>query len=746
LVFDLNFKNKEGIVLRKKLGFSRRSFIKGAVATGTVAGLGLSFSDFKLKGLTEAQAQANSAVEVYQNACPRNCFDTCAILTTVQDGVITKVNGNPKNTFTRGKLCVKGNSYPRSVYSPDRIKYPMRQKGRGTGDWERISWDEAYTEIAEKILSIKKEYGSTLPICLNKYSGNFDIMHYGIEGMISSIGYTSRATGTPCWPAGIDAQTFDFGNIINNDPEDIVNSKYLILWGVNPAWCSVHSMHFIEEAKKRGCKVVAIDPILTQTAAKADSYLQIKPSTDGALALGMARYILDNELYDGDWMHLNSIGFEEFFGYVKNNITLEWAAEKTGIPVAVIENLAREYATAKPANIWIGLGLQRHTNGGTNVRAIDALAAITGNVGKAGGGAMYGQLQTWGFNYHAMIQSAPDGSKGGQDRAINMNNFGAEVLAAQDPPIKMLWIACRNPVAQDPETSVIKKAFAAMELVVTAELYMNATVEQSDIVLPATTLFETPGINVSYWHYWMSLNEQAIKPLHEAKNDIQIAMELSAKMNQLEAGSCTYPTSGDLEEWVGKEFNDGIYSQFGISHWTDLKKTGPVKAKNSQVAWQDGKFQTPSGKYEFWSEEAAKFGHHQLPVYVEELQAPPELPFRCISPHWKLNIHSQFQNLDWMEAINNKPFIEIHPRVAASYGIKDNDNVKMYNELGYIVAPAKVTATISEDTVVVYEAWYKDQNFNVNYTVKAIPTDMGKKATGMPGIAFHDNFVNIEKV
>lgn len=725
--------------------FSRRSFLKGALTTGAAVSLGGSVLDFKLGELREAQAAPDKAAKVFQNACPRNCYDTCAILTTVEDGVIKHVRGNPKNTFTRGRLCAKGNSYPRRVYSPDRIKYPMRQIGRGSGKWERISWDEAYTQIAQTILDIKKKYGSTLPICLNKYSGNFDILHYGIEGMLSSIGYTTRATGTPCWPAGIDAQTFDMGAIICNDPEDLVNSKYLILWGVNPAWCSVHSMYFVEEAKRRGCKVVAIDPVLTQTASKADVYLQIKPSTDGALALGMARYILDHELYDGDWLVKNAKGYEEFFGYVKNNITLEWASEKTGIPVQVIENLAREYATTKPANIWIGYGMQRHTNGGQNVRAIDALAAITGNIGKSGGGAQYAHLETWGFNYHAMLQSAPPGSKGGQDRLININNFGAEVLAASDPPIKMLWIACRSPLTQDPETSVVRKAFEAMDLVVTADQFINPTVEMSDIVLPVTTLFEAPGINVSYWHWWMNLNEQAIQPMYEAKNDLVIAMELSAKLNELEPGSCTFPTSGDLEEWLAKEFNQGIYNQFGISDWKDLKQ-GPVKAKNSQVAWQDGKFRTPSGKYEFWSDKAAEYGHHPLPVYVEELQAPEKYPLRCISPHWKLNIHSQFQNLDWMEAINDKPRLEIHPRVAARYGIKDNDLVKMYNDLGYIILPARVTATVAEDTVVVYEAWYKGKNFNVNYTVKAIPSDMGTCATGMPGIAFHDNFVNLEKV
>ena len=728
----------------KKYVISRRSFLKKSAITVASIGFSGSIFNFFFSGLTPVTAAEINNVKKFLNACPRNCYDTCSIVSTVADGVLKKVEGSTISSYTRGKLCAKGYSYTRSVYSPDRIKYPMKQKVRGSGNWERISWDEAYTEIATKILQIKKEYGSTLPICLNKYSGNFDIMHYGIEGMLSSIGNTTRATGTPCWPAGIDAQTFDFGTTYCNDPEDIVNAKYLIIWGANPAWCSVHSMYFVKEAQKRGCKLIVIDPILTQTASQADVYIQIKPSTDGALALGMARYILDNELYDGEWLAKNSKGAEEFFSYLQKNITVEWAAQKTGIPRAVIESIAREYATTKPANIWIGYGMQRHTNGGQNVRAIDALAAITGNIGKSGGGAQYAQLQTWGFAYYAMMQKKPENSGGKSDRLININNFGAEVLNANEPPIKMMWIACRNPISQDPETAVVNKAFEAMDLVVTADMYMNPTVEMSDIVLPVTTTFETPGVNVSYWHYWLSLNEQAIKPMYECKNDVTIAMELSAKLNELEQGSCTFPVSGDLEEWVGKEFNEGIYKQFGMQDWRELKK-GPIKAKTGLIAWQDGKFKTPSGKYELWSDEAKKFGHFPLPVYTEELQPNDEFPLRCISAHWKLGINSQFQNLDWMAAINNEPCLEMHPIVANRFGIKDKDQVKMYNDIGYIVLPAKVTETVSPDIVVVYEAWYKGKKFNVNYTVKAIPADMGKKATGSPGLAFHDNFVAIKK-
>ncbi|MBF1687479.1 MAG: molybdopterin-dependent oxidoreductase [Selenomonas sp.] len=721
--------------------FSRRTFLKGSLAAVISAGIG---SSLTLDKTPFRPAAAEASEQVFQSACPRNCYDSCSVLSTVKDGVLKYVEGNPANTYTHGRLCAKGFSYTRSVYSPDRIKYPMRQVGRGSGKWERISWDEAFDIIAKQILSIKEEYGSTLPICLNKYSGNFNLLNYCVEGMMSSIGHTTRATGTPCWPAGVDAQTFDFGTVWNNDPEDLVNSKYLILWGANPAWCSVHSMYLIEQAQRNGCKVVVIDPTLTQTASKADWYIQIKASTDGALALGMASYILEHDLVDRNWLQQNAKGYEEYFQYLRENITVEWAAKETGIEASVIETLAQEYASTKPANIWIGYGMQRHVNGGQNVRCIDTLAAMTGNIGTSGGGAQYAQLQTWGIQYHAMKMKPPAGTATEKDRIININNFGREVLDAQDPPIKMLWIACRNPMMQDPEAAVVKEAFASMDLVVTADLFMTPTVAMSDIVLPVTSAFETAGLNVSYWHYWLSLNEQAIAPMYEAKSDLAIAMGLSARLNELAPGSCTYPTSGAVEEWLAAEFSPEFLAQFGLTHWEELKK-GPRKAVKGLIGWQDGKFKTPSGKYEFASETAQTEGHELLPIWNAPMDVPESYPLRLISPHWKLGINSQFQNLDWMANIHHEPTVEIHPNTAKQYHVAEGDMVRLYNDEGEVRLKTHLTRTVAPDTLVVYEMWLKDTPFNINTTLHAIPSDMGKKATGSPGLAFHDNFVALVK-
>ena len=530
---------------------NRRSFLKGLVALGTVAALpgGL---------LTSRCALAQPPIpfnpktyKISRNACPRNCYDTCSLKTWVKDDVITFVEGAPESTFTHGTPCVKGLTYPRRVYSPDRIKYPMVQDVRGSGNWRRISWDEAMQRIATKMLEIKKKDGSMLGLALSKYSGNLGVMGYAVEGMMSSLGYTTRFAGTPCWPAGIDAQNYDMGDMWCNDPEDFVKAKYIIIWGANPAWCSMHTMKYIYQAREKGAKVVVIDPLLTQTAAKADLYLRVRPGSDGALALGMARHLVDKGLVDQDFVNNYSHGYPEFEAYLRSSVTVEWAAEICGLSADAIRQLAEEFTAVNPATVWIGYGMQRHVNGGANVRAIDAFVAMTGNIGIEGGGARYGHLQTWGYNYHGMMQKPPAGSVGikgaggpvgefvsdsGEkseysDRALNINQTAQGILDASEPPVRMLWVASKNPFAQDFDRNKMIKAFDKLEMVVCVDQFFNETVQHADIVLPVTTTFEQWDVSSSYWHYWLSVNEPAIKPLYECKSDPEIAALLSKTIN-----------------------------------------------------------------------------------------------------------------------------------------------------------------------------------------------------------------------
>jgi anaerobic selenocysteine-containing dehydrogenase len=739
--------------------FNRRGFLKGMVAAGVLASIPAGI----LRANAWERIQYEGEYDIFRNACPRNCYDTCSIKSYVRNGVLEFIEGAQESTFTDGALCVKGYAYPRRVYSPDRIKYPMKQIGRGTGNWKRISWDEALSEIAGKIQEIKEKDGSLLGMALDKYSGNFGITHYGVEGMMSSLGYTSRFVGTPCWPAGIDAQNFDMGNMWCNDPEDFVKAKYIIIWGGNPAWNSVHTMKFIYEAQERGAKLVVIDPLLTQTAAKADLYVRVKTSQDGVLALGMARHILDKGLYNAEFVEKYSKGFDDFAKYLKENISVEYAAEQSGVPTEVIRQIAEEYALSEPGTIWAGYGLQRHVNGGVNVRAIDALAAMTGNIGKEGGGVRYGHLQTWGFNYNAMIQKQPEGAvgylgkdkikseftieqEGGaqySDRTININKLAESILTTDEPPIRLLWVACKNPFAQDFDRPKLQKAFDKLEMVVVVDQFFNETVQNADIVLPSTTLFEEYTVNASYWHYWLSLNEKAIPEQYEARSDLQIAAMLSKKMNELEPGSCTFPEIMDTKVWMEKEFNEGIYSYFGIKNWQDLR-SGPKKARiTSTAAWHDRTFGTPSGKYEFSSDLAAEYGHTKLPEHRVRREAYDK--FRVLTPHTQFGLHSQFVNIDYMEDFNKEPFVYINPIAAKAKKINDGDMVKVFNKVGSVTVKAKLTDNVAEDVILMYEAWFRKANYNVQNLVDDESSDMGSYKTGAPGVAIHDQFADIAK-
>ncbi|MBJ8399093.1 molybdopterin-dependent oxidoreductase [Citrobacter sp. SX206] len=739
---------------------NRRSFLKGLIALGTVAALpgGL---------LTSRCALAQPPIpfnpktyKIYRNACPRNCYDTCSLKTWVKDDVITFVEGAPESTFTHGTPCVKGLSYPRRVYSPDRIKYPMVQDVRGSGNWRRISWDEAMQRIATKMLEIKKKDGSMLGLAMTKYSGKFGVLNYAVEGMMSSLGYTTRFAGTPCWPAGIDAQNYDMGDMWCNDPEDMVKAKYIIIWGANPAWCSMHTMKYIYQAREKGAKVVVIDPLLTQTAAKADLYLRVRPGSDGALALGMARHLVDKGLVDQDFVNNYSHGYPEFEAYLRNSVTVEWASEICGLSADVIRQLAEEFTAVNPATVWIGYGMQRHVNGGANVRAIDAFVAMTGNIGIEGGGARYGHLHTWGFNYNAMLQKPPVGSIGmpgaagttsefgssGEvaqysDRSLNINQTAKGILEANEPPVRMLWVACKNPFAQDFDRSKMEKAFEKLEMVVCADQFFNETVQHADIVLPVTTAFEEWNVDASYWHYWLSINQPAIKPMYEAKCDLEIAVLLSRTINKLEPGSCTFPQEFDHKRWLDQEFNDGMAKMFGISSWDDLLE-GPKKAiLPSSAAWYDRKFKTPSGKFEFKSELCEKNGHTALPEYKPE--AKSTLPFHLFTPHVQFGIHSQFINLDWMQVFYPEPFVYMHPISAEKRGIAENDLVKVFNTVGEVELRAKVTANVPEDFLVMYEAWFPKRKYNVQNVVADTPADMGLMKTGAPGAAIHSQFADI---
>jgi len=682
--------------------------------------------------------------ETHYHICPRNCYDTCSIISTTHKGRLIAIEGNPAHAYTKGKLCAKVMDEIHKVYSPQRVKYPLRQRKRFSGQWERISWEEALTIISEQILAIKDSYGTTLPIAHNKYSGNFGILHNALEAFMTGLGPTTRAVGSPCWSAGVEAQAYDMGAFFCSDPLDMEGSKLIWIWGANPAWNAVHQMPIIFRAMERGAKVVCFDTHFSATAARVHEFVQVKPGTDGLLALGIAKVIVEQGLVAPD-IEEYSLGHEQFITYLKENIDLQECAEATGVALDVIKKLAMDYGTIKPACIWVGFGLQRYSNGGQNLRAIDALGALTGNIGIPGGGVQYGHFESW--RYAGPL--AHDRLGHPQDRQLDINQF-APLARKAEPPIKMLWLASRNPLQQDGNQEEWRELLKTLSLIVVSDLFHTSTSACADIFLPVTTHYEHWDLNSSYWHYYVGINEPAIEPVGEARSDLQIAWDLSKRLNELRPGTSAFPTEGSEQEAVWQALGPEMLELLGIDSPKELLK-GPRRVNFPATAWQDRKFRTPSGKYEFYSARAAEQGLPALPIYKPPLKPPADTPLRLLTPHHYARLNSQAYAVaaEDNEGGNYGSLIykaRINPATAQAYGLKSGDKAFLWNRGGSLPVIIELEQSIGQDVVIIYqENLTNPKGLYLNQLNLGVLTDMGKFATGAYGLALNETFVGIRK-
>lgn len=683
---------------------------------------------------------------LHRHICPRNCYDTCSIISTTRNGRLVSIEGDPNHSYTRGKLCPKAMDEIHKVYHTQRVKYPMRQRKRFSGQWERISWDEALGSIAQHILTIKENYGSTLPIALNKYSGNFGVMHNAWEALFKGLGPTTRAIGSPCWSAGMDAQAFDFGVFLCSDPLDMEEAKLIWLWGVNPAWNAVHQMPIIFRAMEKGAKVVCFDTHFSATAARAHEFVRVNPGTDGLLALGIGKILVEKGLINPELFQY-SLGHEEFVTYLKKEIDLRKCSQITGVSIKAMTDLALEYGSIKPACIWAGFGLQRYTNGGQNLRAIDALGALTGNIGQTGGGVQYGHMGTWSF----AGPLAPENYHHPMDRKVDINQFSPLALE-MDLPLKMLFIACRNPLQQEGNQREWQKLMDNLDLIVVSDIFHTRSSMGADLFLPVTTHYEHWDLNSSYWHYYVGINEQAIKPVGEARSDLQIAWDLSRVLNQLAPGSSAFPTSGSEKEWVFEAAGEDLCQLLGITNPEELL-IGPKRATFPSTSWQKRKFQTPSGKYEFYSIKAQNYGHDPLPIYKPSCSPPEDTPLRLLTPHHLTGLNSQIYPSDehvyplfTYESKANDHVAHIHPQTAEVFGVKNREQVILWNKGGSLTAVIQWDESVALQTVIIYQENRASLKVpHINILNSGSLTDMGICSTGAYGLALNETFVGMRK-
>lgn len=706
---------------------------------------------------------------IVRGACPHDCPDTCAMLYHVEDGKLVDVKGDPDHPMTRGGLCVKVKNFHEHHYQNDRLLYPMRRVGpKGAGEFERITWQQALTEIKQRWTSIIDEYGSQA-IMPHAYLG-----HQGVlNGLTSGDAFFNRlgstvAEKTYCESGSSTAWHMTVGGSGGLDVESMAHSKYIIVWGMNMTSTNLHGWPFLLEARKNnGAKIVVIDPVLNRTARQADWHIPIRPGTDGALALGLIHEIIAQGLTDNDYIAKYTVGFDELAERAKS-FPPERVEEITGIPAADVRRLAYEYATTQPAAIRQGVALERSRGGGQAIRAITCLPALVGAWRHVGGGTM--EMPIWEFPTKFDAICKPEWIPKGT-RVVNELDLGMALTGELnlDPPIKSLFVYNSNPVSQGPAQEKTMRGLMRDDLfTVVSEHFITDTAKFADIVLPATMQAEQLDIMVTWGHLYISLNQPAIEPPGECVPNVELFRRLARTM-EFDADSMAYWKRTDREmlidfhDWDAPALDGITYELLEEVGWMRLN----VGMPDTRVPHAEGNFPTPSGKCEFKSS-LAEGGNFVVPVWrsmyedmqpgdyvdpvpdyippFESVQSNPELaerfPLSIISPKPHAFLNSQYGNAADKQQVQGGQRVFIHPADAAERGIGEGDVVRVFNDRGSFQGPACYESGLIPGLVMANVGHWQGKTSGT--TVNAITADR-HCSLGNAGV-YGDNLVEVERV
>jgi anaerobic selenocysteine-containing dehydrogenase len=680
---------------------------------------------------------------VVRAACPHDCPDTCAMLVTVKDGVAVKVQGDPEHPFTDGSLCTKVSYYTERTYAPDRLLHPLRRVGpKGRGEFERISWDAALDEIAARLKALAAEDPQTiLPL---SYAGTMGMLQYMSmdRRFFNKLG-ASQLERTLCSSAGKAGIKATLGGSYGMDPEHYPDAKLILIWGSNPITSNLHFWTRAQEAKRRGAKLVAIDPYRSLTAEKCSQHVALLPGTDGALALGMMHVLVKENLIDRDYIAKYTLGFEKL-QEVLPKYTPEWAAQTCGLAVDEIVGLARDYGRTRPAAIRLNYGMQRHAGGGMAARTIACLPALTGAWRDPAGGILLTTADNYQFD-HARLER-PDLLPTPRPRVINHSRLG-EALTAAAPPVRAVIVYNNNPVAVCPDSNQVLKGFAREDLFcVVMDSFLTDTADYADIVLPATTQLEHTDIHKSYGHLYVMANNAAIAPVGESLPNAEVFRRLAARMGFEE--DCFLDSDDDLAR---QAIGSGHANLAGID-WETLRRKGwqRLALPKTFAPFAHGGFHTPSGKCELYSESLAKQGLDPLPSYTPPAELPasnPALarkyPLNFLSPPVRNFLNSSFANLKRFRDAEGEPVLELHSADAGKRGIRDGDRVRVFNDRGSCLLRASVNDKPRRGVVVAPSVWWRKftpDRRNANDLTSQRIADLGGAAT------FYDCLVEVERV
>ncbi|KYD03640.1 molybdopterin-dependent oxidoreductase [Bacillus atrophaeus] len=654
--------------------------------------------------------------KVHQSACPLNCWDSCGFLVTVENEKVKKVDGDPHHPITEGKICGRGRMLETKTNAPERLRYPMKKQN---GEFVRISWYQALDEIADRMQKIKETAGTTAVLHSHDYANN-GLLKALDQRFFNGYGGVTEIVGSICWGSGIEAQSWDFGRSYGHGPLDIYNSKHVIVWGRNVSRTNMHLYQHLQQVKKQGATLTVIDPIFNPTAKLADRYISVKPGMDGWLAAGVLKILIQSGKTNEDFIRNHSFGFDEVASLLAS-VSLEEIIVKTETSMEELQYLADLYADG-PTGTFMGLGMQRYKNGGGTIRWIDALVAASGNIGIKGGGANFGNVQI-GESFAKPKLTLPELKA--QSRTFSMMTQAEEILTAADPAIEMIIVTCGNPLTQVPNTNKVKEAFEKVPMTVAIDSILTDTAKLCDYVLPTATVFEEEDIYYSsMYHHFVQYGKKLVEPQGEAKSDSWIWAELAKRLG-----------FGELFEYSTEEF-----LQMGLSSLEKegvtlvrLKEKGHLPLPVKEVPWDDYKFLTPSGKFEFVSSAAEKKGYSGLP----QLGVPEESAFHDSRlaekyPYTLLSIHPQRSNHS-----QHVPFIEkmqhiqvdISPDIADEQAVQDGDVVVVFNERGRLEGKAKIMKQAHPKTINIDEGMWSAFGGSVNTLTKDTNSDNGMGST-----------------
>ncbi|HYA26005.1 MAG TPA: molybdopterin-dependent oxidoreductase [Terriglobales bacterium] len=697
-------------------------------------------------------------------ACPHDCPDACGVLITVENGKATKIQGDPAHPVTRGFLCAKVAKYLDRVYSPARVLYPMRRvmpkgssalrsfappgpfdsaQGRLSGTpvptqtWQRISWDEALDEITSRFKQIISAFGSEA-ILPYSYGGTLGVLNGASmdRRFFHRLG-ASQLDRTICSKAGEAGLKSVIGIKLGTEPEQFRHSRYIIAWAANIHGNNVHLWPFIEEARRQGAKLVVIDPYKTRTAKCADWYLPINPGTDAALALGLMHVIINENLYDPDYVTRYTVGFDELRAKVRDYAP-ERVAEWTGVSAPDIVKLAREYAGTKPAVIRLNYGVQRSEGGGTATRAITMLPCITGSWKQVGGGLQLSTSGAYQLNDEALER--PDlmfQTLGRPARTVNMVELGNALNALSDPPIKALLVYNSNPAAVCPNHNEVIRGLRRTDLfTVVHEQFFTDTTDYADIVLPATTFFEHKDLQKAYGHYFLQMSHQAIEPLGECRPNLELFRALAQRMGfQDDCFKESVEHMMDMalssrNPWLRDIDRERLEREAHIRLNFDGQVSGPF------LPFAQGNFPTASGKAELYSESLKAMGLDPVVEFAPASESrhgtqAQAFPLELLARKADNFLNSSFSNLPSVQEMEEPGLLEMNAADARARGIADGDTVRVFNRRGDILLKAKVNGAVQTGVVSARLFWAKlsSGGKNINVLTSQKLSDLGNSAT-----------------